>query len=48
MTHRSNVIQYIFNQQEHHKKVLFKDEYLDLLKEFQIEYNPTYIFDFFN
>jgi REP element-mobilizing transposase RayT len=48
MSHRSNVISYIENQQEHHKKVLFREEYLGFLKEFQVEYNPKYVFEFFD
>jgi REP element-mobilizing transposase RayT len=47
MSHRSIVIKYIENQQEHHKKILFKDEYMDFLREFQVVFNPKYIFDFF-
>ncbi len=48
MSHRSKVIEYIENQQEHHKRVLFRDEYLNFLKEFQVEFNPKYVFDFFD
>ncbi len=40
----SNVIQYINYQQEHHKKRTFTEEYTDLLKEFEIEYDDNYIF----
>jgi len=39
------VIRYILNQQEHHKKRTFKEEYLDLLKEFEIEYDEKYLFE---
>lgn len=35
---------YIANQKEHHKKNSFKDEYLSLLKKYDIEYNEAYIF----
>jgi putative transposase len=47
MSHRSKVIQYIDNQQEHHKKRSFKAEYLGILKKFDIEFNEKYLFDFF-
>ncbi len=47
MSHRPNVIRYIENQQEHHKKRTFREEYLDFLEKFQVEYNPKYLFDFF-
>ncbi len=46
MSHRSNVIEYIDKQQEHHRKVTFKEEYLDFLNKFEVKYNPKYIFDF--
>ncbi len=39
------VAKYILNQEEHHKKRSFKEEYLDLLKEFDIDYNEAYLFD---
>lgn len=40
-----NVYQYISNQVEHHKKKTFKDEYLDFLHKFEIEYNEKYLFE---
>jgi putative transposase len=39
-----NVIKYILNQQEHHKLKSFNEEYLELLKEFDIEYDDRYVF----
>lgn len=39
-----NVIKYIWRQKEHHLKRKFKDEYIDLLKEFDIEYKDEYLF----
>jgi len=42
-----NVIQYICNQEEHHRKRSFKEEYLDLLRKFDIDFNEAYIYDFF-
>ncbi len=44
---RNNVIQYIINQEEHHKKTTFRKEYLGLLKKFDIEFDDQYIFDFY-
>lgn len=32
------VYQYILNQEEHHKKKTFKEEYLDFLQKFEIEH----------
>ena len=41
------VIKYIIKQQEHHRKAIFRDEYLDLLRANKIEYKDEYLFDFF-
>jgi REP element-mobilizing transposase RayT len=38
-----NVIKYIKNQEHHHKTITFQDEYLQLLKEFNIEFDERYI-----
>ena len=34
---------YIANQKEHHKQQSFKEEYLQFLKEYGIEYNNDYL-----
>lgn len=39
------VIEYINSQEEHHRKTLFKDEYLKLLEKNEVNYNPAYLFD---
>ena len=39
-----NVIRYIQNQEEHHKTKTFKEEYLEILQYFEIEYDEKYIF----
>ena len=39
------VAEYIINQEEHHRKVSFKEEYLMLLDKHKIEYDQRYIFD---
>ncbi len=38
------VIKYIMNQKEHHKKQTFRQEYLDFLKKFEIEFKDEYLF----
>ena len=38
------VIKYIRNQKEHHKKQTFREEYLDFLKKFEIEFKDEYLF----
>jgi REP element-mobilizing transposase RayT len=40
------VYKYILNQEDHHKIKTFKEEYLDFLKKFEIEYKEQYLFDF--
>ena len=38
------VINYIQNQEEHHRKESFYDEYISLLEEHGVDYNTQYIF----
>ncbi|HQV60548.1 MAG: IS200/IS605 family transposase [Chitinophagaceae bacterium] len=38
------IFKYLQNQEEHHQKHSFRQEYLDLLKEFEIGYDEQYIF----
>ena len=40
-----NVISYIMNQKEHHIKRTFKEEYMDFLKKFDIEFKDEYLFE---
>jgi REP element-mobilizing transposase RayT len=44
---RDVVIKYIMNQQKHHKKKTFQEEYLEFLRKFDVEYNDKYLFEFF-
>ena len=39
------VYNYILNQEAHHKKKTFKDEYHDFIEEFEIDYNEKYLFE---
>ncbi len=39
------VIHYIQEQQEHHKKRTFKEEYTSLLKKYDVPYDSKYVFD---
>ena len=43
-SHVNKVIDYIKNQEVHHKKETFRDEYLKFLKAFEIDYDERYIF----
>ncbi|MBL0020040.1 MAG: IS200/IS605 family transposase [Bacteroidetes bacterium] len=38
------VINYILNQKEHHRKKTFQEEYIGMLKDFGIEYDERYLF----
>lgn len=40
-----NVYRYILRQEEHHQQKTFKEEYLDFLQKFQVEYDEKYLFD---
>ncbi len=39
-----NVISYINNQKEHHRKKTFREEYKEFLTKYQIEYKNEYLF----
>lgn len=41
----TNVINYIQNQEEHHKKKTFKEEYIEFLTAFNVDYKNEYIFE---
>ncbi len=43
-----SVYQYIANQEAHHQNKSFKDEYMDFLQKFEIEYNEKYLFEWIN
>jgi REP element-mobilizing transposase RayT len=42
-----NVYNYVKNQEIHHKKNTFREEYIELLNQFEIVYNEKYLFEFF-
>lgn len=44
----SKVATYIENQEAHHKKTTFKEEYIKMLEEFDIAYKSQYLFEFFD
>jgi len=41
------VVKYIQNQEKHHARKTFKDEYLEMLIKFNVEYDKRYVFDWF-
>jgi len=45
---RDTVIKYIMEQEKHHGVKSFKEEYLEFLNDFKIEYNDQYLFEFYD
>ena len=44
-SHIKAVFNYIKNQEEHHYKRSFREEYLELLKKYNVDFDERYIFD---
>jgi hypothetical protein len=42
------VVKYILTQEEHHKKKTFQDEYFEILKKNDVDFNQEYMFVFFD
>jgi len=40
-----DVVKYIISQEEHHKTMSFQNEYLSILKKYEVEFDPRYLFD---
>jgi putative transposase len=47
-SHIDNVVKYILNQPEHHKKQSFREEYLLFLEKFEIEFDEKYLFEWYD
>jgi putative transposase len=47
-SHIGAVMKYIQNQELHHKKKTFRQEYKQLLEKFKIPYEDKYLFEFFD
>lgn len=49
VSHRNvpELISYIENQKEHHKKINFREEYLELLDHYGISFEDKYLLEFF-
>jgi REP element-mobilizing transposase RayT len=39
------VYNYILNQEKHHRKKTFREEYIEFLKKFEVEYDHKYLFE---
>ncbi len=46
-SHIESVYNYILNQEEHHRKKSFREEYLDFLKKFEVDYDEKYLFEWY-
>jgi len=44
-SHVPGVIQYIMNQEAHHAKRPFREEYLDMLRKNEVEFDERYVFE---
>ena len=42
------VAKYVLNQEQHHKRKTFRDEYLEFLNRFEIPFEEKYLFDFWD
>lgn len=40
------LVKYVLNQESHHKRKPFKEEYLEILKKNDIQFNNEYVFEF--
>jgi putative transposase len=47
-SHIGNVYDYILNQEKHHKKKTFREEYQEFLKKFEIEHDEKYLFEWYD
>lgn len=47
-SHLDAVIRYVNQQEQHHQKRSFREEYLDFLKKFEVEYDEQYLFEFYD
>jgi len=45
-SHIDRVVKYVLNQELHHKKKTFREEYHELLQKFQIPFEEKYLFEF--
>ena len=44
----NKVYNYILNQEEHHRMKTFREEYTRFLKDYQVEFNEKFLFEFFD
>lgn len=44
ITEKDRLIEYVKNQEQHHRKKSFREEYIELLKEHEIDFKEEYLF----
>jgi REP element-mobilizing transposase RayT len=44
----NSIYEYIQDQKNHHQKKTFKEEYMDMLKKFDVDFKEEYLFEFFD
>ncbi len=44
-SHIDSVYKYILNQEEHHRKQTFQEEYISFLEKFAVDYDERYLFE---
>lgn len=42
------VVNYVLNQEEHHKKKTFREEYISILEKLEVEFEEKYLFEFYD
>ena len=42
------IVRYIMNQEKHHRRRSFRDEYLTLLRRFEVDFKEEYVFEFYD
>ncbi len=47
-SHVGKVYDYILNQEKHHQKTTFRQEYIALLNKFEVEHDEKYLFEWYN
>jgi REP element-mobilizing transposase RayT len=43
ISEKSRLIEYVKNQEEHHRVISFRDEYIELLREHEVEFDEKYL-----
>ena len=41
----NGIIKYIIDQETHHRRKTYREEYVDFLKAYKVDYNMEYVFD---